>query len=375
MTVPFLDLGAAADEIREELIAATSRVVESGWYILGPEVERFEEAFATYLGVRFCVGVGNGLDALQLALRAMDIGPGDEVIVPGNTYIATWLAISHVGAIPVAVDPDPSTLTLEPARVTEAITPRTRAIMPVHLYGQPADMTALQACAERHGLRVIEDAAQAHGASWKGQKVGSFGDAAGWSFYPTKNLGALGDGGAVTTNDAEIAERVRTLRSYGEKRKYENVEIGFNSRLDEMQAALLTVKLKRLDSWNNRRAATARQYTAALGSTALQLPVAVRCADPVWHLFVIRSREREDLRKHLAAHGVQTLIHYPVPPYRQIAYRHRAWRGTRLSLSDQLHEQVLSLPMGPHLATDQVEQTIAAITAFDSHDRGLMCRP
>ena len=268
MRIPFLDLKAASTELREELDAAYHRVMDSGWYILGEEVDAFEAEWAAYCGVRYCVGVGNGLDALHLILRAMDIGTGDEVIVPSNTYIATWLAVSYAGATPVPVEPDPRTFNLDPTRVEAAITPRTRALLPVHLYGQPADMDGLLEVARRHDLRVVEDAAQAHGATYKGRRCGGLADAAGFSFYPGKNLGALGDAGAVTTDDDRIADRVRALRNYGSRRKYYHDEKGYNSRLDPLQAAFLRVKARHLDEWNGRRAELASRYNLglALGS-------------------------------------------------------------------------------------------------------------
>jgi dTDP-4-amino-4,6-dideoxygalactose transaminase len=294
----------------------------------------------------------------------MGIGPGDEVIVPGNTYVATWLAVSHVGATPVAVEPDPTSFALDPLLIEAAISARTKAVLPVHLYGHPADMTAVVEVAHGHGLRVLEDCAQAHGARWQGRRVGGFGDAAAWSFYPTKNLGALGDAGAITTNDPEIAERVRLLRNYGASLKYRSDIQGYNSRLDELQAAVLSVKLDRLDEWNARRAAVAAQYRASLRDSALVLPQVAPGAEHVWHLFVVRSRQRDRLQAHLTAQNIQTLVHYPVPPYRQGAYPVGTWRGPGLPLSDRLHDEVLSLPVGPHLLPDQVAAVIEAVRAF-----------
>src|SRR5712692_11762568 len=310
--VPFLDVGQTYFEIKDELDAAYQRVMNSGWYILGEEVNAFENEFAAYCGVKHCVGVGNGLEALQLILRGYGIGTGDEVIAPANTYIATWLAVSNAGAKVVPVEPVEGTYNLDPTRIEAAITPRTKAILPVHLYGQPADMDPINDIARRHGLKVIEDAAQAHGARYRDRRVGSLGDAAGWSFYPTKNLGAYGDAGAVTTDDGELADRVRLLRNYGSKSKYYNEEKGINSRLDELQAALLRVRLKHLDEWNSRRARVAAKYTEALSETDLMLPGVCEGADPVWHLFVVRSAHRDELQKHLRSAGVTTLVHYPV---------------------------------------------------------------
>jgi dTDP-4-amino-4,6-dideoxygalactose transaminase len=299
MRVPFLDVGATYVELKDELDAAVSRMLSSGWYVLGAEIAAFEEEFAAHVGVKHCIGVGNGLDALHLALRAMNVGSGDEVIVPSNTYIATWLAVSYAGATPVPVEPDLRTYNLDPALIEAAITPRTRAILPVHLYGQPANMDPICEIAQRYGLWVLEDSAQAQGARYRGRRVGGVGHAAGWSFYPAKNLGAFGDAGAVTTNDDGLADRLRELRNYGSKVKYVNEERGFNSRLDEIQAAVLRVKLRHLDSWNDRRRRIAAQYLDLLHQTDLVLPWVETWADPVWHLFVVRSQQRDQLMRRL----------------------------------------------------------------------------
>lgn len=365
MNVPFVDLRAAREELGEELLATIERVINSGSYILGPEVERFEEGFARYLGVKHCVGVGSGQDAIHLALRAMDVGPGDEVIVPANTFVATWLAVSRAGALPVAVDVDPRTFNLDPDRVEAALSDRTKVLLPVHMYGHPADMTSLLQLARRYGLKVLEDAAQAHGARWEGRSVGSLGDAGAWSFYPSKNLGALGDGGAVTTNDPDIARAVRTLRNYGSSRKYECETQGINSRLDELQAAVLSVKLERLDEWNGRRRVIAAEYLSALRDCPIKLPMAAPGAEHVWHLFVIRTRHRELLQAHLASQGIETLMHYPVPPYLQGAYPPGTWRGSAPRVSDQLHREVLSIPIGPHMTPEHVRLVVEAIRRFD----------
>ena len=361
MTVPFLDLSAPWRELQDELDAAWRRVMESGWYILGKEVAAFEEEFAAYCGVRHCIGVGNGLDALHLILRGYGIGPGDEVIVPANTYIATWLAVTYAGATPVPVEPDEATFNLDPARIEAALTPRTRAIMPVHLYGQPADLDPITAVARRHGLKVIEDAAQAHGARYRGRRCGSLGDAAGFSFYPGKNLGAIGDGGAVTTDDDDLAGRLRMLRNYGSSRKYVNEVAGFNSRLDELQAALLRVKLSRLDDWNGRRRAVAAAYLDALAGTGLLLPTAPCWAEPVWHLFVVRCPNRDAVTAQLDGHGIGWLVHYPIPPHRQDAYRDLGYGEGSFPLAEQLSREVLSLPMGPHLTSGECARVIAAL--------------
>lgn len=360
MNIPFLDIGAAYQELKQELDAAYSRCMDSGWYILGKEVEAFEAEFASYCEAKHCIGVGNGLEALHLILRGYDIGPGDEVIVPANTYIATWLAVSYTGATPVPVEPDPRCYNIDPARIEAAITPKTRAIMAVHLYGQPADMDPINEIAMRHGLRVIEDAAQAQGAKYKGRRVGSLGDAAGTSFYPGKNLGALGDGGAVITNDPQLADRVRILRNYGSRVKYQNEVIGFNSRLDELQAALLRVKLRYLDTWNDRRADLAKRYLDRLSKYDLVLPYVPDWVEPVWHLFVVRTPLREQLQAKLAQQGIGTLIHYPVPPHLSGAYA-KEFQGQRFSIAEDLAKTVLSLPIGPHLSLGQLECVTDAI--------------
>lgn len=361
MNIPFLDLGAAYRELKPDIDAAVGRALESGWYILGPEVEAFEAEWAAYCEARHAVGVANGLDALILALRALDIGPGDEVIVPSNTYIATWLAVSAVGARPVPVEPDPATHTIDPALIPAALTARTRAILPVHLYGCPADMDPILAIAREHGLRVVEDGAQCHGARYKGRRIGAHGDVVCWSFYPGKNLGALGDGGAVTTDDAHLADRIRTIGNYGSKQKYVNIEKGVNSRLDPVQAAVLRVKLAHLDEWNARRRATAGFYGAALARSGLGLPQAPDWADHVWHLYVVRSRERDALQERLKNAGVGTLIHYPIPPHRQQAYSDLAPGLPPAPLADALANEVLSLPIGPHLDDAQRQRVTEAL--------------
>lgn len=361
MNVPFLDLKSAYLELKDELDSAYQRVMESGWYILGSEVDAFEREFAAYCGVKHCIGVGNGLDGLHLILRAAGIGPGDEVIVPANTYIATWLAVSYAGATPVPVEPNERTYNIDPARVEAAITRRTKAIMPVHLYGQPADMDPILEIAQRHGLWVFEDAAQAHGARYKGRRIGSLGDAAGFSFYPGKNLGAFGDAGAVTTNNDELAERIRALRNYGSQAKYINKYRGFNSRLDELQAALLRVKLRHLDEWNARRSRVAATYNQALIETELILPYVPEWAEPVWHLYVIRSRNRDLLQQRLGGAGIGTLIHYPIPPHLQDAYKDLGLTKGAYPITERLAHEVLSLPMGPHLLPEHVNAVVQAV--------------
>lgn len=349
MKVPFLDLRAAYLEIKTEIDAAVARALDSGWYIGGPEVDAFEAEFAAYCEAKHAIGVANGLDALHLALLAMDVGPGDEVIVPSNTYIATWLAVSQCGATPVPVEPVEATFNIDPDRIEAAITPRTKVILPVHLYGQPADIDPILAIARKHGLRVLEDGAQAHGARYKGKRLGAHSDAVAWSFYPGKNLGAMGDGGAVTTNDPDIADRIRVLRNYGSRVKYVNEVKGFNSRLDPIQAAVLRVKLRHLDEWNGRRTALAQQYLARLAGSELVLPHVPEWAEPVWHLFVVRHAQRDVLAQRLADAGVGSLIHYPIPPHMQTAYEDASFDAGAFPLAAKMAEQVLSLPIGPHL--------------------------
>ncbi|MDX6612629.1 MAG: hypothetical protein QOD75_1815 [Blastocatellia bacterium] len=363
--VPFLSVSATYDELQSELDAAARRVMASGHYILGPEVAAFESEFAAYCEAAHCIGVANGLDALHLILRAMDIGPGDEVIVPTNTYIATWLAVSYAGATPIPVEPDAKTYNLDPVLIEEAITPRTRAIIAVHLYGQPADMDPINDLAGKYGVAVIEDAAQAHGARYKGKRVGGLADAAGFSFYPGKNLGALGDGGAIVTNNDDLAQRLRTLRNYGSQAKYFNEVKGFNSRLDEMQAAALRVKLNRLEEWNARRKSLAAFYLQTLeGIPDLTLPFVPREVDPVWHLFVVSHPERDRLQQFLDDGGVGTLIHYPLPPHLQKAYAELGFSHGRFPRSEQMAQSILSLPMGPHVAAHEAQHVVTQLAAF-----------
>lgn len=363
--VPFLELAPAHEELADELSAAAGRVMAGGWYVLGPEVGAFEEAFAVHAGARHCVGVGSGLDALHLSLLAMGVGAGDEVLVPSNTYIATWLAVSRAGARPVPVEPDPATGNIDPGRLEDAVTLRTRAVLPVHLHGLPAAMDAVAAVAERHGLLVLADAAQAHGARLGGRPVGALATSA-WSFYPTKNLGALGDGGAVTTDDDVLAERLRSLRNYGSRRKYVHDEQGLNSRLDELQAALLSVKLRHLDAWNARRARIADRYREGLADAPLRLPAAPAGAVHAWHVFAVHTPRRDALAAHLASCGIGTLMHYPVPPHLSGAYAAMGLRPGDLPIAERLAGETLSLPMGPHLSDDEVDRVIDAVRAFDA---------
>ena len=363
MEIPFLELKPTYLEYKEEFDAAYHRVMDSGWYLLGKELEAFESEFASYCGVGHCLGVGNGLDAIHLILRGYDIGEGDEVIVPSHTFIATWLGVSFAGATPIPVEPDERTYNIDPAHIEAAITPRTKAIIAVHLYGQPADMDPIREIAARHGLKVIEDAAQAHGAIYKGRKVGSLGDAAAFSFYPGKNLGAYGDAGAVTTNDSQLAERIATLRNYGSKVKYQHQEIGLNSRMDELQASFLRVKLSHLDEWNQRRAKVAGEYLSGLGafSPQLTLPYVPEWASPAWHLFVIRHPQRDQLQKKLQEVGISTLIHYPIASHLSGAYEGMKFPSAVFPIAEELSKTVLSLPIGPHLSDAQVEEIILSI--------------
>lgn len=365
MKIPFLDMKSPYRELKEELDAAYLRVMDSGWYILGEEVKAFEQEFAEYCNVKYCIGVGNGLEALHLILRAYGIGEGDEVIVPSNTYIATWLAVSYAGARPVPVEPDARTYNLDPHHVEAAITSRTRAILPVHLYGLTADMDPLMALANKYDLKVIEDAAQAQGSCYKERKSGTLGHAAGFSFYPGKNLGATGDAGAVTTDDEKLAERILILRNYGSKVKYYNDIKGYNSRLDEMQAAFLRVKLHHLDEWNKRRATVADFYVENLaGIPQLTLPHVSDWASPIWHIFPIRHPKRDELQSYLKSKGVDTLIHYPIPPHLSGAYASFDMQEGTFPIAEMIASTELSLPMGPHLTLDQAEYIVERIREF-----------
>lgn len=360
-TIPFVDLLADRADLGAELDSAVARVVASGRYLLGPELEAFEQAFADYCGTRYCVGVGSGLSAIELALRAAGVGPGDEVIVPAYTWIATWLAVSRIGARPVAVDVDAATYNIDTSLIAAAITGRTTAILPVHLRGEPAEMDTVGELARAHGLAVIEDAAQAHGARYRGRRVGGLGTAGAFSFYPSKNLGSLGDGGAVTTDDGELAAKVRLLRNYGMKDRYEIETAGVNSRLAEIQAAVLRTKLPRLDRWNAARAALADRYRQALdGHDGVAMPRVPPWADPVWHLFVVNLADRDARAAALGERGVGTLVHYPLLPHLTPPYRDGAHGQGRFPIAEGLAETSLSLPMFPQLAPSACE-TVAAM--------------
>ena len=340
-------------------------MLESGWYTLGKEVEQFEQRFAAYCGSEHAIGVANGLDAIMLVLKAWGIGPGDEVLVPSNTFIATWLAVSQCGATPVPVEPSEATYNIDPDRLEAAITPRTRAIIAVHLYGQSADMLAIMEVAQKKGLKVLEDAAQAHGATCGGTRTGSLADAAAFSFYPGKNLGALGDGGGITTDDADVAQLIRTYRNYGSQKKDQNLVQGFNSRLDEMQAAFLSVKLETLDDSNARRRAIAARYCSALaGVEGLTLPVVPAWAEPVWHLYVVRHVQRDELARRLAEQGIGTIVHYPIAPHMQQAYAELGYGEGAFPIAEAMHREVLSLPIGPHMSLEQADRVAVAVRAI-----------
>ena len=368
--IPFLDLKNINQQYREELIAACTRVIDSGWYIGGKELEQFEQNFANYCGVKFAIGVANGLDALIVTLRAWkELGKlqdGDEVIVPSNTYIASILAITANNLMPVLVEPDLATYNIDPLKIEEAITAKTKVILPVHLYGQLAEMPEIMEIAKQHNLLVLEDSAQSHGAQLDCKKAGNWGDASGFSFYPGKNLGALGDAGAITTNDAELAKTLKALRNYGSHEKYKNLFVGVNSRLDEIQAAILDVKLKHLDDETQHRRQIADLYMAEINNPLIELPKVnkdvLNDQQHVWHVFVIRSKHRMELQKYLAENGVQTLIHYPIPPHKQQAYEE--WNDLSYPISEQIHAEILSLPMGPTLTVEDAEKVIQLCNEF-----------
>jgi len=366
MKISFLDLKKTYLELKDEIDTAVESVLKGGWYILGENVRRFEEEFAAFCGCRYCVGVGSGIDALELLLKAHRIGPGDEVVVPANTYIATALAVSRTGAIPVLVEPDPRTCNIDPFEIEAVITSKTRAVMAVHLYGQTADMKRIKKICRKCGLKLFEDAAQAHGAMYFGVKAGSLGDGAGFSFYPGKNLGAFGDGGAVLTDERDVAEYVRIARNYGSEKKYYNAIKGMNSRLDELQAAVLRVKLRHLDEWNRRRSEVAGLYLDRLEAwdEELVLPQIGEGNTHVWHLFTVRSTRRDALRAHLEKEGIGTLIHYPIPLYNQAAYQEMSSLRKNYPISDAISERILSLPIGPHLSIEAAQYVCKAVNSF-----------
>jgi dTDP-4-amino-4,6-dideoxygalactose transaminase len=364
-SIPFLDMKAQYLEVKDEFDQSYQRVMDSGWYILSEEVEAFEHEFASYLGSKHCIGVGNGLEALQLILMGYGIGYGDEVIVPANTFIASWLAISYAGATPVPVEPNPTTYNIDIQQIEQRITPHTKAIMPVHLYGQPLQIGEILKIARKHNLRVIEDAAQAHGGRYNGVKAGTLGDAAGFSFYPAKNLGAFGDAGAIVTDDDALADKVRVLRNYGSRKKYHNEVRGHNSRLDPLQAAFLRVKLKYLDKWNQHRTQISNHYLEELRSLPdLSLPHVPLGVIPVWHVFVVAHPERDRLQEFLKEKGIGTLIHYPVPPHLSDAYQDLGYSAGDFPITEKMADTILSIPMGPHLSMDDADYVIEKIKEF-----------
>ncbi|WP_294149072.1 DegT/DnrJ/EryC1/StrS aminotransferase family protein [uncultured Selenomonas sp.] len=364
MKIDLAVLGRQFELYQEEYEAAALRVLRSGWYVLGPEVEAFEKAFSAYVGRKYCIGVGSGLDALTLSVRALGIGAGDEVIVPANTYIATVLAITANGATPVFVEPD-DCFTLDAARIEAAITPKTRAIMVVHLYGQAAQMDAICRIAKAHGLRLVEDCAQSHGAKFGGTMTGAFGDAGCFSFYPTKNLGAFGDAGAVVTDDEELAGTLRMLRNYGSEKKYYNKLVGVNSRLDELQAALLRTKLSHLKELNAERERIAAAYLSGIQNPAIRLPKQRENANHVWHQFVIETEDRDGFQQYLADHDIQTVIHYPIPPHLAECYQYLGCKEGDFPITEHMAKTVLSLPMFNGMKEEEVRYVIETVNGYE----------
>lgn len=364
MNIPFVNFKPMHDEIKNEMANAFQEVYNSNWFVLGNKVTEFEQQFSKYLGIKYCIGTGNGLDSLHLILEAYNIGKGDEVIVPSNTYIATALAVSYAGATPVFVEPDIKTYNINADLIENAITDKTKAIMVVHLYGQVAQMDKIVNIAKRHNLKLIEDCAQAHGAEFNGKKAGTFGDAAGFSFYPGKNLGALGDGGAIVTGDEKLAEKVMALRNYGSIKKYYNEYKGFNSRLDELQAAFLSVKLKYLDKWNNDRRRIAGIYIKNIKNKDIVLPFNIKGSNPVWHIFAIRCKKRSELKKYLKDNNVDTLVHYPIPIHMQKAYRDLGYTKGDFHIAEKISDQVLSLPMWYGMSVEEIKYVVNLINDF-----------
>ncbi len=365
MTIPFLSFASTNNQIRQEILSAFTRVFDSGWYVLGKELHQFEADYAAFNQTKYCIGVSNGLDALHLALKTLNIQEGDEVIVPSNTYIASLLAVSFVGATPVLVEPSPVTYNIDPLNIEEKITPRTKAIMPVHLYGQCCEMDAIMEIAKRHNLYVIEDNAQSQGATYQGKISGSFGDVSGTSFYPVKNLGALGDAGALTTDREDLAHAATVLRNYGSQKKYYNQTVGHNMRLDECQAAFLGVKLKYLHAWIEERQQIAAWYDHYLsGIEGLTLPKIAEGASSVYHLYTVRTRRRDQLQKHLHEHGVGTLIHYPIPPHLQEAYRSLGFQKGDFPIAEEIAEKILSLPLFIGMREEEVEYVAQGMVNF-----------
>lgn len=361
MKVPFLDLKASYEEIQEEIEEAILRSSRSGQYIGGPMVEDFERDFSNYVDSKYCVGVANGLDALVLSLKVLGIKSGDEVIVPSNTFIATWLAVSQCGATPIPVEPDINTYNIDVQKVESAITNKTKAIIPVHLYGQPADIDEISHIAKKHNLFVIEDAAQAHGSKYKNRRIGSHSDLVAWSFYPGKNLGAIGDGGGITTNNEDLEANLISMRNYGSSERYKNDVLGLNSRLDPVQASVLSVKLKYLDEWNSRRSSIANTYLEELSELDITLPFVNNYNECVWHLFCIRVANRDRIRSKLMEFGIDTLIHYPIPPHMQRAYKYLSYKEDDFPISKSMSSELISLPIGPSLSDEHLEYIISSI--------------
>ena len=364
MNIPFVSFKPMEAELNDELRDAFDRVLNRSWYIGGVEDESFEASFASFCGMNYCVGTGNGLDALMLILKALSIGEGDEVIVPSNTFIATALAVSYVGAKPVLSEPDINTFNIDPSRVEDKITPRTKAIMPVHLYGQPCDMDPILEIASKHDLKIIEDCAQAHGATYKGRKAGTFGVAAGFSFYPGKNLGALGDAGAVVTNDKSLADRVRALGNYGSDYKYHHIYMGNNSRLDEMQAAFLSVKLPHLERMNEERRKIAKIYSGSIKNPKVNIPYVIDDCVPVWHVYGLRCKERDALEKHLNDHGISTNKHYPIPVHMQECYKELGYAEGDFPIAEEISRTELSIPMYYGMSDDEIKYVVDCINSF-----------
>ena len=362
MKVKFLDLKSIHAEIQEEIQEAISKLLKSGVYIGGDLVNEFETSYAKYLDCKYCVGVANGLDAIKISLMALNIQDGDEIIVPSHTFVATWLAVTQCGATPIPVDCDLETYSIDCTKIENAITNKTKAIIPVHLYGQPARIDTILSIAKKYDLKVIEDAAQAHGAIYKNKKIGSHGDLVAWSFYPGKNLGAIGDAGAVSTNNKELAEKIRILGNYGSRVKYHNEENGINSRLDSIQAAILNVKLKYLDEWNSKRKNIARSFINEINKEKLILPSKFDLDDAVWHIFPVRSANRSNFINYLKNSEIETLIHYPIPPHKQKIYKH-FYSNYTLTVTEKITNEVFSLPIGPHIGEEEMDFVITKVNS------------
>lgn len=363
MRVPFLSLNDSYNQYSNEINIAIEAVLQSGRYIGGPILENFERNFAGYTNAKYCVGLANGLDALEISLRALGISDGDEVIVPSNTFIATWLAVSNAGASPIPVEPNLKNYSIDVSKIEQAITKKTKAIIPVHLYGQPADMDQIIQIAKKYNIYIVEDAAQAHGATYKEKKIGSHGDVVAWSFYPGKNLGAFGDAGAITTNNKSLADKIRVIGNYGSKEKYVNISMGVNSRLDPIQAAVLDIKLKYLDSWTEIRKSIAKKYLEEINLCNLILPSDIDAQNSAWHLFIVRHTQRDEFMSFLKTKGIETLIHYPIPPHKQKIYQEQ-YSKLNLSISERIANELVSLPIGPHMLNDQVEYVIEQVNSF-----------